>query len=250
MRILLLPIFLVLLVCNLHAQFSTSQLQLRFGYNVQNTGTRSVNHLIEEFNNARYPHIIAENLSSVKWPRGFLFGANYVFREDMIFYGTVKSRRQFISARYADSPYYRQYLFRAYTLEVGLVVPLRDDDFFNHYVGGGLMLGVMGAHTDWKLTGKYLGSREMISIDHSGIFGLSVSYEAQFRLHDNLRIFLRPVAQFAFGSHIRRLSDFFDPQVDTAGNVTYGAGEDEKYDKASFNGLGIEGGLLILLPEF
>jgi hypothetical protein len=246
---LLLAILCGLFSCNLRAQFSTSQLHVRFGYNVHNTFTRSVNHLIEEFNRERYPHIVSKSLPSLNWPMGFLFGVDYAFREDMIFYGIIKSRRQFISVPYVNYPNHRQYLFRAHTLEAGLMVPLREDNLFSHYVGGGLMLGVMGAYTAWLPSGDFPGSRNMINIDNSGIFGLSVAYEAQLRLIDNLRIFVRPVAQFAFNSPLRRLSDFFDPRVSAAG-VVYGPGEDEKYDKASFHGMGIEGGLLFLLPEF
>lgn len=251
MRKLLLPVLLLFCVCNLHAQFSTAQLQFRFGYNVHSTSSKSLNHLIEEFNNNRYPHIISKNLGSVNWPMGFEFGVNYAFREDMIFYTVLKNRRQFIEAPYSDFPMYRQYLFRSRTMEVGLVVPLRDDDFFSHYVGGGLLLGIMEAHTAWASESGYQGSRKMFNIDNSGIFGVSFCYEAQFRLHRNLRLFLRPVAQFAFNSPIRRLSEFFDPRIDPNGDLAnYGPGEGDKYDKASFNGLGIEGGLLFLLPEF
>lgn len=251
MRKLLLPAFLIFCVCNLHAQFSTNQLQFRFGYNVHTTGAKSVNHLIRAFNNERYPHVISKNLGSVNFPMGFTFGANYAFREDMIFYGVFKTRRQFIEAPYADFPKYRQYLFRARTLEVGMVLPLQDEDFFSHYAGGGLLLGVMDARTAWTSESGFPGAGKMFSIDNSGIFGISFCYEAQFRLHRNLRVYLRPVAQFAFNSPIRRLSEFFDPVIDASGELDYyGVGEGEKYDKASFNGLGIEGGLLFLLPEF
>lgn len=250
MRKLLLPAIFLLVVCNLHAQFSTAQLQVRFGYNVHSTGSKSVNHLIETFNNERYGHIISDNLPSVNWPTGFLFGANYAFREDLIFYAILKNRRQFIEAPYLHFDSTRQYLFRARTLEVGMVVPLREDDLFSHYVGGGIMVGVMEAHTAWSAQEGYQGSRNMVSIDNSGSLGLSLVYEAQLRLHRNLRIFLRPALQFALNSHMRRLTDFFDPQVAQDGTVSYGQGEPDKYDKASFNGIGIEGGLLFLLPEF
>lgn len=132
-----------------------------------------------------------------------------------------------------------------------MVMPLRDDDFFSHYAGGGILLGVMGAHTAWTSEEGYKGSRKMFNIDNSGILGLSFCYEAQFRLHRNLRLFLRPVAQFVLNSPMRRLSEFFDPKIDADGAlISYGLGEGEKYNKASFNGLGIEGGLLFLLPEF
>ena len=189
-------------------------------------------------------------MASINFPHGFLFGANYKFNEDILFYTVLKSRRQFIQAEYIQVPKFRKYLFRSHTLEAGMTIPLRDDDFFNHYVGGGILLGVMGAYTAFEAGGGYHGSRKMTNIDNSGIIGISLAYEAQLRLHRNIRLFIRPVAQFALGSPIRKLSNFFDPQVDANGEVVYGEGEAEKYDKANFNGIGIEGGLLVLLPEF
>lgn len=250
MRIALITALFVAITCNLHAQFSTDKLHIRFGYNVHNTLARSVNHLVDDFNNDRYPTVIRENLNSVNFPMGFFFGAEYVFRDDMIFYATFKNRRQFLSTGYTQVPNYRQYLFRARTLDAGMVLPLRQDKFFSHYVGGGLLLGVMEAHTAWATDDRYHGSRNMVGIDNSGIFGLSFVYEAQFQLHRNLRLFLRPVAQFSTSSPLRRLCEFFDPLLDSDGKVTYGPGEGEKYNKANFSGIGIEGGLLFLLPEF
>jgi hypothetical protein len=250
MQKLLLPALILLTVCNLHAQFSTDKLQIRMGYNLHNTGATAVNHLIEAFNSTRYPVEISENLPSINWPTGIVFGANYLFREDMIFYATFKNRRQFIEAPYVQHDSVRQYLFRTRTLELGMMVPLRDDDFFSHFVGGGLMFGVMGGHTAWTKNRGYHGARDMVSIDNTSLIGLSLCYEAQLRLHRNVRIFLRPVAQFATRSPMRRLTDFFDPQVQPNGSVTYGQGEPDKYDRAGFNGIGIEGGLLVLLPEF
>lgn len=249
MRTLLLPVLALLFCGTLHAQFSTEQLSIRLGYNVHNTGAKALNTLIDDFNNSRYPHIVSRNMASVNWTTGVVFGGNYAFREDMIFYGIFKTRRQYLEAPYTYRPDYRKYLFRAYTLEAGLMVPLRDDDFFSHYVGGGLLLGVMQGYTAWERGSGYEGSRNMVNIDNSGIFGLSLAYEAQLRIVRNLRLFARPVAQFSLRTPMRKLTNFFDPQVDPAGNVTYGEGLEDKYDRASFNGIGIEGGLLILLPE-
>lgn len=251
MRKLLLSALALLAFCNLRAQFSTSQLQIRIGYNLHNTGATSINHLVESFNNARYPHKISENLPSVNWLTGIVVGGNYAFREDLVFYGVFKNRRQYIEAPYTNRPDYRKYLFRARTVELGVAVPLRDDDWFSHYVGGGLLIGVLEGYTAYERKSGYQGSRNMINMDNSGILGLSLCYEAQFRLHRNLRIFLRPVAQFALPSPMRKLTNFLDPHVNSGtGEVTYGEGEADKYDKASFNGVGIEGGLLFLLPEF
>lgn len=250
MRKLLSLTILLVLTYNLHAQFSTKQLQVRFGYNLHNVAPRSVNQLIDAYNTSRYPSEISKNLPSINWATGFVFGANYAFREDMIFYGVFKSRRQFIESPSTNFDMYRQYMFRSQTLELGMVLPLREEGFFNHFAGGGIWVGVMEAHTKWSHQPGYHGSRTMFHIDNSGVWGMSFCYEAQFRLHPNLRLFIRPVAQFALPSPIRRLSEFMDPIVDNLGHVTYGPGAGEKYDKATFNGIGIEGGLLFLLPEF
>lgn len=91
MRKILLPALILLTVCNLRAQFSTSQLQFRIGYNVHNTSSSAVNHLIETFNNNRYPFTVSKNLHSVNWPTGIVVGGNYAFREDMIFYAVFKT---------------------------------------------------------------------------------------------------------------------------------------------------------------
>ncbi len=249
MRKLLFTSVIILCFCNVRAQFSTNQLQFRIGYNIHNTTSSAVNHMVGAFNKTRYPYIVSKNLPSVNWPTGIVFGANYVFREDMIFYGVFKTRRQFLETPYTNRPESRKYLFRAHTVELGMMMPLRDDDWFSHYAGGGLLLGVMGAYTAWETEKGYRGSRNMIGIDNSSIVGLSLCYEAQFRLHRNLRLFVRPVAQFAMRSPIRKLTNFMDPLVDADGVVTYGEGEADKYDKAGMNGLGIEGGMLFLLPE-
>jgi hypothetical protein len=249
MRKLLLSALILFCFYNLRAQFSTNQLQFRVGYNIHNTGSTAVNKLVTAFNKERYPYTISKNLPSLNWPTGIVVGGNYVFREDMVFYGVFKTRRQFMEAPYAGRTEYRKYLFRAYTTEFGLMMPLRDDDWFSHYAGGGVLLGVMGAYTKWEDGSGYRGSKNMVNIDNSGIFGLSLCYEAQFRLHRNLRIYVRPVAQFALKSPMRKLTNFFDPQFDANGAVIYGEGEASKYDKAGMNGIGIEGGLLFLLPE-
>jgi hypothetical protein len=207
--------------------------------------------MIDEFNSNRYPLEISRNLGSVHWPRGLQFGANYAWKDGMVFHLVLKNRRQFIQAPYTSANMYRQYLFRASTVELGMMVPIQEERFFDHFVGAGLLLGVMGAYTAYTGREGYHGSGKMFSIDHTGILGLSLSYEAQLRLHEHFQLFLRPVAQFALNSPTRRLSEFMDPLVDPAGKVTgYGPGLGDKYSKASFNGLGFEGGLLFLLPEF
>ena len=230
-------------------QFSMDKVHVRFGYNLHNVHAKRFNHLINVFNNSRYPYEIEENLGNVNWLHGLVLGANYGFREDMEVVAVLKSRRQYTQAKYAQSGMRRGYLFRQHTLEIGLNMVLKEEKWFSHRVGAGVMLGVLGAFTDWKVQAGYTGSKEMLNIDHTGVVGLSLSYEARLKLHDHFRIFLRPVAQYALNSNVRKLTDFMDPHVDD-GVVTYREGEDIKYENGSLSGLGIEGGLLILLPSF
>ena len=248
MRKVFILIGIVLAAAPAFAQFDTGKLQLRFGYNLHNAHAKHFNHLITTFNNERYPHIISENLSSVNFQRGYVFGGTYAFNENIYFHAIFKSRRQLISAQYNDPAFYRKYLFRASTLEAGVTIPVSDEGRFQHLVGGGLVLGVQSAYTSWTPESGNQSGRNMLNIAHSEIIGLSISYEAQILLHDNLRIFIRPVAQYAIPSNLRNLNQFFNPQVQE-GEITYPEGEGSAYDKGSLNGIGIEGGLLIVLPS-
>lgn len=231
------------------AQFSTDKLQVRLGYNVHNAHAKHFNHLATAFNNARYPFIISENLRSVNFQRGIVAGADYAFSEDMTFHAIFKSRRQYIEAPYAGTGKYRGYLFRAHTLELGLSIPIADEGRIRHSAGGGIVLGIMGVFTDWDDRPGFHGSRDMLNVDHSEILGLSLHYEAQIVLTDHFRLFIRPVAQYGLNSNVRNLNRFFNPQV-TENGVLYPEGEGAKYDRGNLNGIGIEGGLLILLPQF
>jgi hypothetical protein len=230
------------------AQFTTNKIALRFGYNLHNVHAKRFNYLIDNFNNDRYPHIISQNLSNLNWMHGIMAGADFAWREDIHFHAVFKSRRQFMQSPYTNSTLYRSYLFRQHSLELGASVVLKEEGRFSHRVGGGLILGVLGAFTSWNEQEGYGGSRDMVSIDHAATIGLSVSYEARFHLHDNLQLFLRPVAQYNLNSQVQRITDFFDPQVDE-GEVTYGSGAAVKYDIGSLSGLGIEGGLIFVLPK-
>jgi hypothetical protein len=230
------------------AQFSTNNVQVRLGYNLSNVHAKRFNHLVSEFNNSRYPHIVAENLPNLNWMHGVVVGANYDWTDDFQLHAVLKSRRQFLETAYANSDMRRSYLFRMHSLEVGASMNLREEGRFSHFVGAGVVLGVMGVFTNWTDVEGYEGSKNMINIDHTASVGLSLHYEARFRLHDNIQIFIRPVAQYALDSHVRRLTDFFDPKVDE-GKVTYGTGAAVKYDSGTLNGLGVEGGLIFVLPE-
>lgn len=243
---------LMLVFTSAFAQFSVDQLQLRFGYNVHNAYAKRFNHLVDVFNNERYPAEISHNLHSLNWMHGFVFGGTYKLSDDLSVHAVFKGRRQLLEAAYhpaapSQAPMFRQYLFRQHTLEVGVTLPIREEKRFSHFYGFGLLLGNLGVYTDFTPESGYSGARNMVNIDQTGVVGLSLHYEAQLKLHDHFRIFLRPVLQYALQTRVRQLTDFFAPTVDD-GVVTYGPGEAEKYDKGSLNGLAIETGLLILLP--
>jgi|GEM_PF-2346220 hypothetical protein len=231
------------------AQFSTDKVQVSFGYGIHNAAARRFNHLITTFNNNRYPLVIATNLNNINWLTGFEGGGHYLFTEDIRFHAQFGSRRQFLQSLYADSLMYRQYLFRIHTVDLGADYKIGQEGPFTHWVGGGLVVGVMGVFTNFTSQEGYAGSRTMIDIDHTAVIGLSVSYEAQLKLHQYVHLYVRPTAQYAIPGNVRKLTDFFDPQVSQQG-VSYGEGEPEKYDTGSLNGIGVSGGIILQLPEF
>ncbi len=230
------------------AQFDTGKLQLRFGYNLHNAHAKHFNHLVTAFNNNRYPHLIQENMGSVNFQRGTVFGALYEFNENLYFHAHFKTRRQLIETQYVDPDWYRKYLFRAHTLEAGVTIPVGTEGRVRHLVGGGVLIGIQSAYTDWTEEGGAAQGKDMLNIDHSEIFGFSISYEAQIVLHDQFRVFIRPVAQYALPSDLRNLNQFMNPVV-VEGEVSYPEGEGPTYDKGSLNGFGIEAGLLFVLPS-
>lgn len=230
------------------AQFSSDKLELSLGYNIHNAYAKRFNALIDDFNNTRYPVEISENLGNLNWLRGTVFGVNYRITDDFVLHGGLKTQRQFMEAQYAGRTDIRQYFFRQHNVELGASMLLSEEKFFSHYAGAGLVLGVLSAYTDWTTEAGFNGTKNMIDIDHSGVVGLSLSYEAHLRLHDNFRLFVRPVAQLALNSNVRKLTDFFAPVVDGS-SVSYGEGLAPKYDASNLNGLGIEAGILILLPK-
>jgi hypothetical protein len=233
----------------LRGQFSTDQLQVRIGYSIHNAYATRFNHLIESFNNARYPVEIADNLPSVNFLHGLHFGANYNFREDMALHLILKSKHKFIEVPYVNYPENRQFYFRENTMEAGITFALNEDETFQHFAGGGIALGYMSIFTDWTPETRFQGTKEMLNIDHTAVVGLNLSYEARLRITDGVQLFLRPVAQFTLPSHVRNLNEFMNPQV-SEGVIQYSPDEPEKYNNGSLSGLGIEGGLLISLPKF
>lgn len=230
------------------AQFEPEHLQVRIGYSLHNTYATRFNHLIESFNNARYPLEISENLPSVNFMKGFTFGLNYQFRDDMALHGILKSKGRFLSAPYVHYPENRQFYFRENTLEAGITFALNEDEHFRHFAGAGLTVGYLSVFTGWTEETRFTGTREMLNIDHSAVLGLNLSYEARFCLTPGLQLFLRPVAQFTLPSHVRNLNEFMNPKV-AEGTIEYFPDEAEKYNSGSLSGLGIEGGLLISLPK-
>ena len=218
------------------AQFSTDQLQLRLGYNLHNAHARHFNHLIDEFNAHRYPLIIENNLPSINFQHGFVFGGTYEFNPDLFFHAVFKNRHQFIETQYLDPEMYRSYLFRANTLEVGATLPVGKEGRIEHLIGGGVVLGLLGVYTHWSEESGYNGTREMLNIDQSEIIGLSLNYEAQISLNEFLRVSIRPVAQYAIHTHVRALNQFLNPQLED-GTLSYpvGAGAEIRQGKPKWS---------------
>lgn len=230
------------------AQISVDKLQLRVGYSLNNARAKNFNHLVTSFNRDRFPIAIEENLPSVNFLHGLVIGATYALNENLHLYAQVKNQRDFLETNYLDSDFYRSYLFRTTTLEAGAIVPIADEGRIRHFAGGGLSLGILGVYTDWDTLQGYSGGRNMLSIDKSEILGVHGFYEAQIVLLPHVRLYVRPTIQFALNTQVRKLNQFFNPQVEDT-QITFPVGEGETYDKGNLNGMGIEGGLIILLPE-
>ena len=230
-------------------QFSTDKLQVSLGYNVHNAYAKRFNHLVDDFNNSRYPLEISENMNNINWMHGMEGAVHYRFTDDIRFHGILKSRRQFLEAPYSQRPEFRQFLFRVHTVALGADMRLSEEGRFSHWVGGDLLVGVMGVFTNWTSKQGYHGSREMVNIDHTAVLGLGVAYEAQFKLHDLVSLYIRPVVQFALNSQVRKLTDFFAPAFDSEGLPYFEEGLDAKYDSGNLNGIGISGGVVVSLPE-
>ena len=230
------------------AQISVDKFQIRVGYSVNNARAKNFNHLVTAFNRDRYPLTIQENLPNVNFLYGFVAGVEYELNENVHLYAQVKNQRDFLEAQYTDSDFYRSYLFRSTALEAGAKVPLGKEGRIRHFAGGGLSLGVMSVYTHWDTTQGYDGSKEMLNIDRSEILGVHGFYEAQIVLLPSVRLFVRPSMQYALNTNISRLNQFLNPQVGED-EITFPVGEGSEYDRGNLNGLGIEGGLIILLPE-
>ncbi len=230
------------------AQISVDKLQVRVGYSVNNARAKNFNHLVTSFNRNRYPLTTSENLPSLNFLHGLVVGVTYALNENLHVYAQVKNQRDFLDAQYVDSDFYRSYLFRSTTLEAGAVIPIGNEGRIRHFAGGGLSLGILGVYTDWDSIQGYPGGRNMLNIDRSEILGVHGFYEAQIVLLPKVRIYIRPTIQFALNSQVRKLNQFFNPQVEDT-EITFPVGEGERYDKGNLNGMGIEGGLIILLPE-
>lgn len=248
MRIYLTTLIIVLAWTGASAQFSVDKLQVRFGYGIHNARAKNFNDLVTAFNRDRFPLIVSENLPSVNFQHGWTVGGVYTFSEDLFLYGQLRNHKEFLETQYVDSEFFRSYLFRTTTLDAGLMVPIGNEGRIRHLVGGGLSLGVMGIFTDWDTLAGNQGSKDMLAINRSEIIGLNGFYEAQIVLTDHIRFYIKPQIRFALSTRIPKLNQFFNPLVDGE-NVTFPEGEGASFDKGNLNGMGIEGGLIILLPE-
>ena len=229
-------------------QFKTELLTVQLGYNLHNTYSSRFNYLIESYNLDRYPAVISEKMGEINFLHGYLFGLNYQLTDKARINLVFKNRHQNLKALYSEEEYYRKYLFRSLTLEVGASYQIHGENWFRHFAGGGVVIGSLSAFTNWTKDKKSTSGAKMLNIDHSFVLGISVHYEAQFRIFKYMHLFLRPVIQYAIPSHLDKLNAFLNPTFEDDA-IKYYAKEDDKYNKGTFNGFGLEGGLLILLPE-
>ena len=245
----LLFLLLILVSQSTYGQFDVEHLQVRLGYNLHNSYARHFNHLIDVFNNDRYPLEIQENISPINFLHGISFGGRYEITDGIFVEGVFKNRHQFLQAQYVDPAMYRKFLFRSNTLELGIGYEITHENWFRDYAGAGILIGGLSVFTDWDAKEGNPGSGNMFNIDQSAAIGISFNYEAQFTLTNFLKIYIRPVLQFSLKSHIRNLNDFMNPVIDESGKVSYVAKESDKYNSGTLNGVGIESGLILSLPK-
>lgn len=251
MRIfLLICCFILPGVFRASAQFAPDHLQIHFGYHLHNTSAKRFNHLVTAFNTERYPADIEQNLPSINFLHGFNFGAAYELNEDFLPYIVLKNKHQLLETYHNSTESYRYYQFQEYTAELGLNVVLTHpvDKKFRQYIGGGLLMGVLGVKTGTKSEPGKRAVKKGTRIDNTAVIGLTANYEAQYLLTDWLALYIRPVLQLTIPSEVRDLNAFMNPVVEDD-VVIYRAVEDEKYNSGTLSGLGLEGGLILLVPE-
>ena len=251
MRIfLIIGCFFMVLGFQASAQFAPEQLQIQFGYHLHNTGANRFNHLINAYNNERYPARIRENLPSLNFLHGFAFGAAYELNDDLLPYIVLKNKHQLLESYSLETASYRYYRFREHTAELGLNMNLPGavDKKFRQSAGGGVLFGVLSVHTGTKAETGAGAIQDPVRIDQAGLMGLTLNYRAEYHLTNFLALYARPVLQVSLPTEVRNLNAFLNPVVEDQ-VVKYRAAEDPKYNRGSLNGVGIEGGLILLVPE-
>lgn len=229
-------------------QFSFDRLSIRGGYSLHNPHAKRFNKLIDDFNNKRYLIETASNMGSLNFMHGMVLGADYQFTDELFIHAIFKHKGQAIKAQYIDPAWYRHFLFRSNTLELGATYVFHQKGRFSQAAGGGVLLGGLGVKTAWTDAENQPKSKNMLGVSSGFVLGLSVNYEARYKLWDYVSLFVRPVLQYSLNSHISHLNDFFNPTVTESG-IEYESDLPDKLNNGALNGLGIEGGLLISLPE-
>lgn len=246
-RILGLGVIFMSCACFTYGQIDMDRFRVWAGYNLSNSGANHFNKLIDGYNMHNAGLTITEPLPSLNFSHGIVAGVGYEIQDGFTLHAIVKNRRQFLETQYTSSNLYYQFVFRQTTAEIGLTMELGEEKGFSHFVGGGLVVGDMGVNYAWSTEQGYRGLRNTRNIDHAGVLGVSISYEARFKVHELASIFIRPVGQFALGSEVRRLNAFMGPQWED-GQVKYNAVSPDKYNRGALNGLGLEAGLVFDLP--
>lgn len=234
------------IVLSLSAQAGT--IGFRFGYNLHNCRAGRFNTLINDFNLRNYPARTTQNLRNVNFMQGFTFGIDYGWNESLSAQIVLKNKHQMMSTRHIESGDDIYFKFRQNTAELGVSALLGDYGWFRQYAGGGLLLGYTSVFTEQNVFKETPRNRHLTNIDHTGVFGISLSYETRFVPHELVQIYLRPVIQFALNAKVRRLDDFFNPEYDASdGSWSYGSGLGDKYNQGNLNGIGVEAGLVFVL---
>jgi hypothetical protein len=249
-KFLFLSILLIFAAVSSYAQFDMDRVKLWAGYNLHNSSANRFNKLIDEFNRDHAGIDVTEPMPSLNFSHGFVAGVGYEIQDGFTLHAIVRNRRQFLQTQFTSpQPLYYQFLFRQTTVDLGLTMSIGKEKGFAQYVGGGLLFGDMGVNYAWANEPGYQGLRKMDNIDHAGVVGLSLSYEARFKLHEYGFLFVKPTGTLALPAEVRRLNAFFGPHWEE-GEVRYNAVSIDKYNKGSLNGVGIEAGIVIDLPSF
>ena len=231
-------------------RFAPERLQVRFGYHLHNTGANRFNYLINAYNNERYPLRISENLPSLNFLHGFSLGGGYELNDRFLPFIVLKNKHQTRETYELEAEGYRFYTFREHTMELGLhgVLSGQKNQRFRQYAGAALLLGALTVHTGNKDTPGQRDAPKGTRVDQAAVVGLTLDYEAQLILTDFLALYLRPVLQVSIPTEVRNLNAFMNPVYENE-QIVYRPVEPEKYNRGTLNGVGLEGGLILLVPE-